>query len=97
MTEAWHAEQLAAIAPAPDPVNPHEPSGACGGLHCYSHGVDEPGDGAFRICFECGHAYRTPEEIQREWTANAPPDLPDRETPPPVEQIYFCGLCLHDW
>lgn len=53
--------------------------------------------GAHRICTECRHVYRTPEDLQREWTANAPPDLPARETPPAAEQIYFCPLCQHDF
>lgn len=96
MSEAWHAEQLAAISPAPELVNQHEPSAACGDMHCHSHYVDEPADGAWRVCFECGHVYRSPEELQREWTENAPPDMRD-EPAPPVEQIYFCPLCVHDW
>lgn len=53
--------------------------------------------GAHRICAECRHVYRTPEDLQREWTASAPPDLPARETPPAAEQIYFCPLCQHDF
>jgi len=81
----------------PDLVNPHEPSEACGDTHCWSHDVDESDAGAWRVCFECRHVYQSPEELQREWTENAPPDLPDRETPPAVERIYFCPLCLHDW
>lgn len=96
MSEAWNAEQMAAISPAPELVHPHEPSAACGDTHCYSHDVDESDVSAYRRCGECGHVYRSPEELQREWTENAPPDLPDR-TPPPVEDIYFCCLCLHDW
>lgn len=96
MTEAWHAEQLTAISPAPDLLNPHEPSRACGDTHCYSHGTDEAAEGGWRVCFECKHVYRTAEELQREWAANAPPDIRGRPAPP-VEQIYFCPLCMHDW
>jgi prevent-host-death family protein len=51
----------------------------------------------FQICIECRHVYRTPEDLQHEWTANAPPDLPGRETPPPAGKIYFCPLCQHDF
>lgn len=65
--------------------------------HCYMHHSDESPEGAWRICGECFHVYRSPEDLQREWTDNAPPDLPGRETPPPVENIYFCPLCVHDW
>ena len=81
---------------APDLINPHEPSELCGDTHCWSHDLDEPGAGAWRICFECKHVYRSPEELQREWKDNAPPDLRG-EPAPPVDKIYFCPLCMHDW
>jgi hypothetical protein len=97
MSEAWHEEQLAAIAPAPELSGQHEPSAACGGMHCYRHHVDEPAEGAYKTCGECGHVYRTEADLRREWTASAPPDLPGRETPPSTWQIYFCPLCLHDF
>lgn len=96
MSEAWNLEQQKAAGIAPELVTVHEPGPMCGGLHCWSHGLDEPGDGAWRRCFECGHVYMTAEDLQREWTANAPPDLPDR-TAPPAEEIHFCCLCLHDF
>jgi hypothetical protein len=76
---------------------PHEPTEACFGWHCHDHRIDEVSESAYRRCIECGHLYLTPEELQREWTANAPPDMPDRETPPAVERIYFCPLCMHDF
>jgi hypothetical protein len=78
-------------------VNPHDPSPACDETHCWSHGIDEPGEGAYRRCFECGHVYRSAEELQREWVANAPPDLADPGKLPPAEEIFFCSLCGHDW
>ena len=81
---------------APDLVNPHDPGPECGDTHCYSHGVDESDAGAYRVCFECKHVYRSPEELQREWTENAPPDLRD-EPAPPADEIGFCPLCLHSW
>lgn len=37
----------------------HEPTNACADHHCYSHHIDEPADGAYLVCFECGHVYRT--------------------------------------
>jgi hypothetical protein len=100
MTEAWHAEQLAAISPAPELTSPHEPSEACGDMHCYMHHVDEPSTGAFRVCGECGHVYRTAEDLRMAWAdAQDAPGFglsPDAAAPP-AEQIYACPLCAHDW
>ncbi|MBX6386537.1 MAG: hypothetical protein IRZ07_26775 [Microbispora sp.] len=42
----------------------HAPTDACHGVHCYAHHVDEPDAGAYRVCLECGHAYRTPGELR---------------------------------
>jgi len=67
---------------APDLLIPHELSGACAGLHCYSHDVDEADDPVWRACMECWHVYRSPGELQREWAANAPPDITDRTRRP---------------
>ena len=80
---------------------PHEPSAACVGTHCYWHNLDEPGDGAYRVCGECGHVYRTAEDLREAW-ADATVDagvtrLALAVTAPPVEQIYACPLCAHDW
>ena len=79
---------------APDLINPHEPGPECGDTHCWSHGVDESDAGAWRVCFECGHVYRTPEELRREWTASAPPEMRDLDAPP-AGDIDFCALCMH--
>ncbi len=83
---------------APDLVTLHNPSPACGGMHCFSHHLDEPDEGAYRRCLECRHVYQAAEDLQRAWMASAPPAilLLDEETPP-VEEIFFCPLCLHDW
>lgn len=97
MSEAWHREQIAADTLPGSFFGPHDPGPGCGGTHCHIHHLDEPDDGAYRRCLECGHVYRSAEDLQRQWTANAPPDLADRDTPPPVEQIRFCPLCLHNW
>jgi hypothetical protein len=75
----------------------HMEQPGCGETHCHIHHLDEPGEGAYRRCFECGHVYRSAEELQREWTAGAPSDLAGRMTPPAVSQIFFCPLCSHDW
>ena len=86
---------------APDLVNPHEPSGACADTHCFWHHVDEPDDGAYRVCFECKHVYLTAEALREAWaevTAEGY-DLPPGTDviAPPVEQIYGCPYCAHDW
>ena len=70
MTEAWNAEQRKAAGIAPDLINPHEPDERCGDLHCYIHGVDEPAEGAYKTCGECGHVYRTAEALREAWAFN---------------------------
>jgi hypothetical protein len=101
MSEAWHAEQLAAIAPAPELVNQHEASAACGDMHCYWHHVDEPAAGAYKACGECGHVYRTAGELREAWVDTAAdghaPEVPTSDGAPPAEEIFACPLCAHDW
>lgn len=54
-------------------MNPlvHEPTDACnrlrGSVHCWIHNVDEPYKGAYRVCFECKHVYRTARELRRDY------------------------------
>ena len=43
----------------------HMEQPGCGETHCHIHHLDEPGEGAYRRCFECGHVYRSAEELQR--------------------------------
>jgi hypothetical protein len=52
---------------APLILVPHEPTEACGAVHCHSHHVDEPADPAYIVCFECGHVYRTARELRQEY------------------------------
>jgi hypothetical protein len=83
---------------APDLVNPHEPSEACGDTHCYWHHVDESDEGAYRVCFECKHVYRTAEDLRAAFMAEVAPcySAPPSEAPA-VEEIWGCPLCAHDW
>ena len=74
---------------------PHRVTAACTLDHCSFHDVDEPGTG-YLTCAECGHLYRTAEEMQAEWRANAPPELRDGPVPDPVD-IWFCPLCAHNF
>lgn len=48
----------------------HEPTDACIGVHCHSHGIDEAGDG-YIGCYECGHLYRTAGELRRAYRRKA--------------------------
>jgi hypothetical protein len=41
----------------------HEITKECEFAHCWIHGVDEDGTGAFRICLECNHVYATGQEL----------------------------------
>lgn len=101
MTEAWHLEQQAAAGVAPEMVTPHDEGPMCGDLHCHMHGLDEPDDGAFRRCSECGHVYQTGEALREAWAEVTAQGyglpLGTDVFAPPVEQIYSCPLCAHDW
>jgi hypothetical protein len=73
--------------------------------HCHWHDEDERSLPSYRICFECSHVYRSPEELQREWLENYPEDPEGKwgsptlrpALAPPVDGIYFCPLCFHDF
>lgn len=66
------------------------------GSICFICSEFETFDGVdpFEVCFECGHVYRTADEMIYEYTSNGQDDYgPDVS----VEEIPFCPLCLHDW
>lgn len=71
------------------PHSPYEPE--CSTIdHCHVHNVDEPADGAYRICGECGHVYMSEQELvdgDAEWHGGV------RR---PVAEIYVCVHCPHD-
>lgn len=77
--------------------------------YCMIHG--EPEDGpAYLMCFECGHAFPTPEALLADHVAmverlnaqpiadpripDAPPALMEAATDP--ETIWSCPHCAHD-
>jgi hypothetical protein len=61
--------------------------------HCFAHGVDEPlRPGDYRICFECGHVYRTREDF----LAEVAKGCAEAGVPSDPEQP-FCPLCTHDF
>jgi len=66
--------------------------------HCYSHGVHEPipADGAYLVCFECGHVFVTALDLLLDYAVNSPPDIP---VPGDItaKDINFCPHCIHDF
>jgi len=86
---------------AADPVNPHNPTDECWPAHCFFHHVDEPDDGAYRVCFECKHVYRTAEALREAWAEVAVDAgvtrLALHVIAPPAEEIYGCPYCCHDF
>ncbi|MER7361913.1 hypothetical protein [Nonomuraea wenchangensis] len=89
----------------------HSPSSACEPVHCGAHDVDEPREGAFLTCLECGHSYPTAADLlaafnaERRRMAEAEADGQDGTdygTPPlapvtDVRQVEFCPCCAHDF
>lgn len=85
-------------------VEQHEPTDACT-AHCYSHNVDEPGDGYIR-CFECGHLYRTAGELRRAYRREVM-HVPSLGIPRwrvlvkaatvRASRVFFCQECIHDF
>ncbi len=62
-------------------ITPHEPSEWCADVHCYSHSVDEDTTGAYIVCFECGHVYKTRRSLtwayrKEFWRVSSPHSLP---------------------
>ena len=43
----------------------HEVTEGCVDAHCFWHEVDEPVEGSYIQCFECGHVYRTAGQLRR--------------------------------
>lgn len=68
---------------------PHSPEDCYGSpLHCHWHGEDEPWEpGFWRACMECGHVYRTLQDLRNAW---------EQEMPGHFDE-YACGFCGHDF
>jgi hypothetical protein len=74
---------------------PHPPETCYGSaLHCYWHNVDEPGD-AYRVCFECKHAYLSAADLLA--AHNAVLAGMGLEGESDVERVYCCPVCTHSW
>lgn len=68
-------------------------------VDCFWHGPEDRG-GAYRICFECDHVFRTERQLRREhrrllWTFSHQLWLKSFLTP--TSEIWSCPLCTHDW
>ncbi len=95
---------------------PHRPSFTCDDhpdrVHCYEHHEDEPVGGAYIVCGECFHVWRTAGELRREyrrqfwrttshgWFGTDRPSLVSRVwrvLTVRAKDIYFCQHCIHDF
>lgn len=76
---------------------PHEITRECAPMHCHWHEVDEPEEGAYGVCQECGHVYQTEQDLRDAYAESA--DWPGESTDsaPEANEIYFCPLCIHDF
>jgi hypothetical protein len=60
--------------------------------HCHWHEIDEPCPEPFRICSECGHVYKTANELESVFNTMIP-----GARHIPVTEISGCAYCGHDW
>lgn len=72
---------------------------------CVIHNIIEAiSDSYDWVCFECGHAYRSAQEIidedlkARQEFHDIGYNFDDDLTPvTDIDKITFCPLCVHDW
>lgn len=66
---------------------------------CHTHQCSEPDQpGDYRVCGECGHVFRTREELVLEdllWQQSV--DVDPEAQPVSAESIYSCPHCTHDF
>lgn len=69
--------------------------------HCWWHHAKEVEDGevVYRICPECWHVYRTPEDLIEAWKREVATVDGEMLPPPPrnADDIGFCQECIHDF
>jgi len=78
----------------------HQPTEQCDAVHCYVHGVDEPGPFVL-VCGECRHGWPTGGDLVADFNsevvdvlnAKFGQDKPHTDDP---DDIWFCPLCGHD-
>lgn len=69
-------------------------------IRCAIHDKDEPTEGAFRICFECKHVFKTAQEVIDEHKEAIDRMLVEDRvyvSDPEILAADFCPLCIHDW
>lgn len=59
---------------------------------CYFHGPEPIPDGAFLVCFECGHCWPT----ETDFIADVH-NLAAEINTEPRNDLPFCPLCSHDF
>jgi hypothetical protein len=65
--------------------------------HCTTHGDDEPDQPNYRFCVECGHVFRTPEEliaVETEQFGDYGRKVIGGEVQP---EMWSCPHCTHDF
>lgn len=60
---------------------------------CAIHGHEPIPEKYFRICGECWHVFVTAEELVQAYRD----EMPEPKRPTPLEEIYFCPYCTHDF
>lgn len=79
--------------------------------YCAIHGFEPVPPGAYRVCGECWHVYRTAEELVDAYNAQTDELKAHYEAQRPATagfggewahvrdpgQVHFCPLCAHDW
>lgn len=89
-------------------TTPHDGTQDCRDVHCWSCGVDESSDGAYQVCIECGHVYRTARSLRKEYRRvtwgyrNLEPRIPRWRilwtmVTVRASSITFCQHCVHDF
>jgi hypothetical protein len=78
---------------------PHNPTEFCHDMHYYAHDLDEPMlPGDYRVCLECRHVYRTPQELEEAYDlAMASFTENGVKVLPPAGGIDCCPYCGHDF
>lgn len=50
----------------------------------------------YQLCAECGHVFRTAEDLQIEWIASGAPEGEPIDFLP-ADEIAVCPICAHDF
>lgn len=84
-------------------TDPHAAEADCINVHCHAHAVDEPAEGAYRVCLECGHVFPAAADLLADHAALVEGlnvgaeagELLTAKTDP--ERITVCPHCAHDF